>query len=223
MTQPLPDTSHVINVAIVEDRAEVRDGLALLVNASDGHHTVGAFASAEDAMEALETGLSPDVVLMDIGLPGMDGVRAVATIKTRWPAIQFMMLTVYDDNERIFSSLEAGATGYVLKNTPPEQLLHDITTLFKGGSPMSSGIARRVVQTFHAPRAASADSDEVPLTPREEEILGLLSEGFRYREIAERLFISMDTVRTHIRHIYEKMHVRSRTEAAVKYLRRRGN
>lgn len=134
----------------------------------------------------------------------------------RRPSAQIMMLTVYDDETRIFDSLRAGATGYVLKKTPPAALLDAITVLHEGGSPMSSEIARRVVEVFHAPPERTDPT--VELTGREREILELLSRGFRYREIGERLFISLDTVRTHIRHIYQKMQVRSRTEATARYL-----
>ncbi|MCA9737224.1 MAG: response regulator transcription factor [Gemmatimonadota bacterium] len=206
-----------IRVLVVEDREEVRAGLAHLVDTATTSTCVGAFASAEEALEMLERH-PVDVMLMDIELPGISGIEAARRVKARWPAVQIMMLTVYQDDERIFESLAAGATGYVLKTTPPARLLQDIGMLHEGGSPMSSAIARRVVETFHTPRPAPAATEG--LTPREEEILALLAEGFRYREIAERLFITLDTVRTHIRHIYEKMQVRSRTEATLKYLGR---
>ncbi|MCG8468876.1 MAG: response regulator transcription factor [Gemmatimonadetes bacterium] len=206
-----------ISVAVVEDVTQVREGLALLISSSDGFDAIGAYDSAERAIEAFAT-RPPDVVLMDIGLPGMSGIEATRLLKERWPSVQVMMLTVYEDDDRIFRSLQAGATGYVLKNTSPTDLLHDISTLNRGGSPMSSSIARRVVETFHA--TPPSEPGEEPLTKREEEILALLSEGFRYREIADKLTIGIETVRTHIHHIYRKMHVRSRTEAAVKYVRR---
>lgn len=207
-----------IRVVVVEDQADVRSGLAHLLDASEACRCVAAFGCAEDAVALLHGGGAAEVILMDIQLPGMSGIEAARLVKDRWPAVQIMMLTVYQDDDRIFESLAAGATGYVLKTTPPARLLRDVELLQQGGSPMSSAIARRVVETFHRPRpdpAATAD-----LTPREEEILGLLAEGYRYREIGERLFISLDTVRTHIRHIYEKMQVRSRTEATLKYLGR---
>lgn len=206
----------LVRVIIVEDRAEVREGLSALVNRSDRCRCVAAYSDAEQAILALGRG-GVDVVLMDIELPGMSGIEATREIKARWPEIQIMMLTVYEDDDRIFRSLEAGATGYVLKTTPPPQLLLDIQLLSEGGSPMSSGIARRVVETFHQTARNAAEVD--PLTARERETLSLLAQGYRYREIAERLGITFDTVRTHIRHIYEKMHVRSRTEATVKYLK----
>lgn len=208
-----------IGVLIVEDRPDVREGMAVLLNRSAECRCVGSFVSAEQALVALARG-GVDVVLMDIELPGMSGIEATGVIRDRWPHVQVMMLTVYEDDDRIFRSLEAGAAGYVLKKTPPAQLLQDIVTLFNGGSPMSSGIARRVVATFHGRQAAKDDLSE--LTGRERELLELLAQGFRYREISERLSITLDTVRTHIRHIYEKLHVRSRTEAAVKFLKHEG-
>jgi len=201
-----------INVAIVEDQDTVRQALAYLIDGSDGFHCVGSYTDAETALTALEAS-GTHVVLMDIGLPGMSGIEALPLFLERFPETQVMMLTVYDDDDRIFQSLQAGATGYVLKKTPPARLLDDIKTLYGGGSPMSSQIARRVVETFHRPSPV-----EEKLTTREGEILELLVRGYRYREIAEALFVSLDTVRTHIRHIYEKLHVRSRAEATLKYL-----
>lgn len=221
MSDVRPGGGAPIAVAIVEDRRDVREGLRYLIDLSEGCRVFGTYPQAEAALAAFAAG-RPDVVLMDIELPGIDGIEATRRVKASWPEIQVMMLTIYDDDERIFRSLSAGATGYVLKKTPPAQLVRDIATVYQGGSPMTSGIARRVVQTFHAPSAPEPDADVASLTPREEEILALLANGHRYREIATELFISIDTVRTHIRHIYEKLHVRSRTEAAVKYLKGTG-
>lgn len=206
----------LVRVVIVEDRVEVRDGLAALVNRSEACQCVAAYPSAEAALIGLAQG-NADVVLMDIELPGISGIEATRRIKERWPAVQIMILTVYEDDDRIFRSLEAGATGYMLKTTPPAQLLRDILLLHTGGSPMSSGIARRVVETFHGAGRSAEEVD--PLTSRERETLSLLARGYRYREIAEQLGITFDTVRTHIRHIYDKMQVRSRTEATVKFLK----
>jgi DNA-binding NarL/FixJ family response regulator len=208
-----------IRVAIVEDQEEVRNGLAYLVDSADGFCCAGAYADAETALDALDRS-APDVVLMDIGLPRMNGIDATRRIRERRPATQIMMLTVYEDETRIFDSLRAGATGYVLKKTPPAQLLEWIGVLHRGGSPISSQIARRVIEVFHRP--AAAPSPTADLTPREREILELLVRGFRYGEIGEQLFISLDTVRTHIRHIYEKMQVRSRAEATARYHGLRG-
>ncbi|NND71122.1 MAG: response regulator transcription factor, partial [Rhodothermales bacterium] len=204
--QNVDDVENEITVAIVEDRDDARQGLGYLINGSVGFRCTGMFDNAEEALKSLSA-MTPDVILMDIGLPGMDGIEAVRQIKEKWPGIQLMMLTVYEDDERMFNSLKAGATGYVLKKTPPAQLLRNIRSLHEGGSPMSSQIARRLVESFHKP-TPSQPSDEEELTPREEEVLQLLAQGFRYQEIADQKFISLDTVRTHIRHIYENMHVR---------------
>jgi DNA-binding NarL/FixJ family response regulator len=203
-----------IRVAIVEDREDVRDGLAFLIDSADGFRCAGAFSDAETAIEQIDTA-APDVILMDIGLPGMDGIEATRLIRQKRPATQVMMLTVYEDDARIFESLRAGATGYVLKKTPSDTLLEWIGVMHRGGSPISSQIARRVIETFHSPVRVADPTAE--LTPREREILELLVRGYRYREIGDRLFISLDTVRTHVRHIYEKMQVRSRAEAAARY------
>lgn len=211
--------SGLIQVMIVEDHDEVRRGLAELVDLAPGFRCVGAFRDAETALHHLETD-HPDVVLMDIGLPGISGIEAVRRIRRDGGGPQVMMLTVYEDETRIVESLRAGATGYVLKTTPPPQLLDAIRTLCHGGSPMSSSIARRVTEFFHQQHTSADPAAE--LTPREREILALLVNGHRYREIATALAISLDTVRTHIRHIYEKMQVRSRTEATARYLRWEG-
>lgn len=205
---------------VLEDRRgflwfAAREGLGYLIDASEGLVCVGTYEDAESALAVL-AGHNVDVVLMDIGLPGMLGTEAVKRLRADHPRIQVMMLTVYEDDDHVFASLQNGASGYVLKTTPPAELLDAITRIHAGGSPMSSGIARRVVETFH--RAPLTEAEEEPLTEREQEILDLLAQGYRYREIAEQLFISIDTVRTHIRHIYEKMHVRSRAEATLKYL-----
>ncbi len=205
----------MIKVTIVEDTDEIREGLAVLINGSDGFSCVGTYPSGEAALKGIPSSM-PDVVLMDIGLPGMSGIECVHRIKSGYPKIQCMMLTVYEDDERIFDSLIAGASGYILKKTPPAKLLEAILDVHKGGSPMSSQIARKVVQTFQKDGISIQDTEN--LTRREEEILSYLAKGFRYKEIADTLFISIETVRTHIRNIYEKLHVRSRTEAVLKYL-----
>lgn len=204
-----------VRVAIVEDQDAVREGLALLIDAAEGYRCVGAYADAEAAIDEIGRD-PPDVVLMDIGLPGMDGIEATRRLRGAAAGPQVMMLTVYEDESRIFESLRAGATGYVLKKTPPSELLDAIASLHRGGSPMSSQIARRVVEVFHEPAPSAAATAD--LTDREREILELLVRGYRYREIGARLFITLDTVRTHIRHIYEKMQVRSRSQATARYL-----
>ncbi len=157
-----------------------------------------------------------DVILMDIDLPGMSGIEAVRAHKRQGSPVLVVMLTVYGDDEQILQSLRAGACGYLVKTTPPAQLVDAITSVVGGGSPMSEAIARRIVASFHEPTAR--DQRMAELTRRESEVLDLLSRGFRYREIAEDLHIGLETVRTHIRHIYDKLEVRSRTEATAKYL-----
>jgi len=204
--------SESIKIMIVEDDQAVREGLRTLINGSDGFNCPVACASAEEALEQIQVH-EPQVVLMDINLPGMNGIECVVCIKNTWPEIQVMMLTVFDNTDEIFKSLTAGATGYLLKKTPPARLLEAITELHNGGSPMSGEIARKVVQTFSRP--VNHKIPDTILTPREEEILSYLSKGFLYKEIAAELFISIETVRTHIRKIYQKLQVRTRTEALL--------
>ncbi len=206
-----------IHVAIVEDIDEIREGLAELINSAEGFRCVAAYACAEAALEDLPD-WEPDVVLMDIGLPGMSGIECIARLKTQCPRMQFMMLTIYDDDEKIFKSLEVGASGYILKKTPQDKLLEAIRDLHHGGSPMSGEIARKVVQAFQKTRQASTPTAE--LSKREQEILAHLSKGFLYKEIANDLHLSVETVRTHLRNIYEKLHVRNRAEAMLRYLQK---
>lgn len=206
----------MIRVVVVEDVDEVRDGLIRLLETADSCTMAGAYRDAEAALGAMQR-IQPDVVLMDIGLPGMDGIEATRRIREAYPSVQLMILTVYEDEARIFESLRVGATGYVLKSTPPALLLSAIEQLHAGGSPMSHSIARKVVHYFHQPAPPVADASA--LTAREQEILDLLVHGFRYREIGDQLGIKLDTVRTHIRNVYEKMHVRSRAEATALVLR----
>ncbi len=209
--------THVITVAIVEDIAEIRNGLAALINGSDGFQCIGIYPDAEEALAKIPDEL-PDVVLMDINLPGMSGIECIQKLKALLPALQVMMLTVFEDEDQIFKSILAGASGYLLKKTPPVKLLEAIQDLHNGGSPMSTGIARKVVHAFQMMGVSSKDTEN--LSKRELEILSYLAKGYRYKEIADALSISIETVRTHLRNIYEKLHVRSRTEAVLKYLNR---
>lgn len=206
-----------IKVAIVEDHQEIREGLAMLINGSSGFACVATYPNAEDALDELPRE-APDVVLMDIQLPKMSGIECVARLKERLPALQIMMLTMYENDDLIFQSLLAGATGYVLKKTPPSELLQAIQSLHNGGSPMSSPIARKVVQAFQ--QLGKSRQEIEALTERETEILSHLAKGHHDKEIADTLFVSVETIRTHIRNIYKKLHVHSRTEAALKYLGR---
>lgn len=211
-------TAPTILVAIVEDNDTIREGLKQLIGSSPGFDCVGAFISAEDALDQLSKE-SADVVLMDINLPGMSGIECTHHLKRNFPKLQIMMLTVYENDEYIFPALKAGASGYMVKRTRADKLLEAIVELRQGGSPMSAEIARRVVQTFHQQRVI-AQEQTAALTKREGEILGYLSNGLRYKEIAERLFISPATVRTHIHKIYEKLHVRTKSEAILKVLQK---
>lgn len=206
-------TSVTIRVALVEDDPQVREGLALLIGAAQGFECVAACASAEEALTQLLP-LSPAVVLMDIHLPGMSGIECIRLLKKQQPRVQISMLTVFEDHDRIFQSLTAGASGYLLKQTPPDKLLEAIAELHRGGSPMSSQIARRVVEAFQRP--TPSDQTGSNLTPREQEIVHLLAKGFLYKEIAGQLSLSVETVRTHLHRIYDKLHVHTRTEAVMK-------
>jgi len=207
-----------IQIAIVEDNDTIREGLRELIGASEGFSCVGAYPSAEAALADIAE-QSPDVVLMDINLPGMNGIECTRLLKSMIKSVQVMMLTVYENDEHIFPALKAGATGYMVKRTKPDKLLPAIRDLREGGSPMSAEIARKVVKTFHDQRAIDQQGTE-DLTNREREILGYLSGGLRYKEIAGRLFISPHTVRTHIHRIYEKLHVRTKSEAILKVIQK---
>ncbi len=205
-----------IKVAIVDDDEGIRGGLSTLIRRAAGLKLVGEFANAETALLEIP-GLLPDVVLMDINLPGMKGYDCVRQLKAAHPAVQFLMLTVYEDSDSLFNSLRAGASGYLLKRTASARLLEAIQDVFDGGSPMSPQLARRVVQFFSKPPAEG--SSLARLTPAEREFLDQLAKGYAYKEIADRMNISIDTVRSYVRTVYEKLHVHSRTEAVVKYLR----
>ena len=204
-----------IAVSIVEDNPQVRSSLAKLIDGAPGFRCVSRHGSAEDALLEIPK-VKPEVVLMDINLPGINGVECVRRLKPQLPGAQMIMLTVYQNTEHIFNALAAGATGYMLKQTPPAELLDAIKEVHGGGSPMSSHIARKIVQSFQHTVAASAEAES--LSPREAEVLELLAKGFLYKEIAEQMKVTYATVHTHIRHIYEKLHVRSRTEAVAKHL-----
>ena len=205
-----------IKVSVVEDDEGVRESLAALLNDAEGFQCVSSHASAEDAIAQIPQ-KKPDVVLMDINLPAMSGIDCVRKLKELAPQTQIMMLTMYEDGEQIFNSLAAGASGYLLKRTPTAKLLEAIEEVQRGASPMSGKIARVVVQYFQQ-KSQPATPESQTLSKREQEILDLLAKGFRYKEIADSLSISFDTVRSHLRNIYDKLHVSSRTEAVVKYL-----
>jgi DNA-binding NarL/FixJ family response regulator len=206
-----------ISVSIVEDSRGTRESLSELLKRSPGLRCVGAYANGEQALREMPDHL-PDVVLMDINLPGMSGIECVARLKEKAPKTQVLMLTTYEEGDLIFESLRAGANGYLLKNMPPGELLHAVEQVHAGGSPMSMHIARKVVSHFQRIKQPSSEMEK--LTKREQEILALLAKGFLYKEIADQLGISLSTVRAHLHTVYEKLHVQSRTEAVVKYLNR---
>jgi len=206
-----------ITVSIVEDSEKFRTTLARVLNRAEGFRCVSQYGSAEDALKALPQD-KPEVVLMDINLPGMNGVECVRQLKQALPEVQVMMLTVYEDTENIFNALAAGATGYMLKRTSRDELLEAIREVHRGGSPMTAHIARKVVSSFLKPVASAGPTEN--LSEREQQVLDLLSQGLMYKEIAEKLSISYETVHTYIRRIYEKLQVRTRTEAVAKFLRR---
>lgn len=208
-----------IRVSIVEDDARVRVSFARLVDQAPGFSCVSQHSSAEEALDALPA-VRPHVILMDINLPGMSGVECIHSLKTLLPDAQIVMLTVYEDTDLIFGALSAGATGYLLKRTPRDELLRGIQDVHRGGSPMTSHIARKVVQSLR--QTPPLDSGEDALSPREREVLDYLSRGYLYKEIAAELELSYDTVHTYVRRIYEKLQVHSRTEAVAKHLTRQG-
>ncbi len=208
-------------ISIVEDNDKLRTTLAKVIDRAEGFHCVSHYPSAEAALQNLPV-VKPDVVLMDINLPGINGVECVRKLKVLLPKTQVMMLTVYEDTDNIFAALAAGASGYMLKRTPAKELLEAIHEVLRGGSPMTTHIARKVVLSFQQAAAASAKTaDELSeLSEREQQVLDLLSQGLIYKEIAEKLQISYETVHTYIRRIYEKLQVRTRTEAVAKFLQR---
>jgi DNA-binding NarL/FixJ family response regulator len=204
-------------VSIVEDSDQVRTTLARLINRAEGFTCLSHYPTAEAALEGLP-GERPQVVLMDINLPGMNGVECVRRLKQIIPQTQVVMLTVYEDTENIFNALAAGASGYLLKRTSTQELLAAIREVQRGGSPMTTHIARKVVQSFQRTGASPQPTEN--LSPREQEVLDYLAKGFLYKEIADNLGISYETVHTYIRRIYEKLQVRTRTEAVAKFLSR---
>ena len=206
-----------IKICIVEDNQEIRTGLKMIINNSPELECDCDFPNAEDAINHLSINCK-DVVLMDIDLPGINGIEAIKILKNACPKTQFMMMTVFENDEMIFKSLQAGATGYLLKNSSVSQISQAVVDLYNGGSPMSPGIARKVLNIFmESPKKTEPDYQD--LSEREKEIVNKLSEGFRYKEIADQLFISSSTVRTHIQNIYQKLHVQSRTDALNKIFR----
>ena len=205
-------SSKMISISIIEDQNEMRESLAEWLGKTPGLRCVGAHASGEAGLREIPKE-NPDVVLMDINLPGMNGIQCVSRLKKNLPNTQVLMLTTYEEGDLIFDSLRAGANGYLLKNMPQEEIVQAVQQVHAGGAPMSLQIARKVINHFHQAKPAS---ELEQLTTRELEILRLLAKGHMYKEIADQLAISMSTVRTHVSAVYEKLHVHSRTEAAMK-------
>ena len=205
-----------LKVSIVEDNDRVRESLSSLIDGARGFRCAGAHRSAEAAIKLIADE-KPDVVLMDIHLPRLSGIDCVRKLKADDPDLLVLMLTAFEDDDLIFQALKAGANGYLVKQTPPSEILQAIQEVHQGGAPMSSNIARKVIQSFHQTDSRNAPTEN--LSPREREILDLLAKGYADKEIADALSIGFQTVHTHVRNIYRKLHVRSRTEAVAKYLR----
>jgi len=206
----------ITKVAIVEDQREIREGLGQLINSTPGHRCTGIYASMEDALEKIPHNL-PDLVLSDIGLPGMDGINGIRILKERYPELLILMLTVYDDNERIFDAICAGACGYLLKKTPWPKLVEALKEAVEGGSPMSPEVARRVITLFR--QIKPPKQSEYDLTPHETRLLRMLVEGHSYKTAAAELNVSVNTIKFHLRHIYDKLQVHTKSEAVAKALR----
>src|SRR6185369_14217816 len=204
-----------IRVSIVEDNAGIRKSFVALLNETPGLCCVGAYASAEEAVHQMPA-QKPHVALVDVHLPGMDGIECVHRLKTALPDLQVLMLTRYEQSDLIFNSIRAGASGYLLKNIPPKDLVQAIEQVHAGGAPMTMQVARKVIDHFRHIQKPASDVEK--LTPREQEVLALLAKGYLYKEISDNLGVSINTLRNHLRAIYEKLHVHSRTEATVKFL-----
>ena len=214
MEQIIP--TKITRVAIIEDLREIREGLGRLIGATPGYRCTGIYGSMEEALDKISGNL-PDIVLSDIGLPGIDGIEGIRILKERHPHLLILMLTVYDDNERIFDALCAGACGYLLKKTPSAKLIESLKEAIEGGSPMSPEVARRVITLFREIRPPS--SADYELTPHETRLLRMLVEGHSYKTAAAELKVSVNTVKFHLRNIYEKLQVHTKSEAVAKALR----
>ena len=202
-----------IKVTIFDDNDSLRDSVAMLLQESEDFTLAGAYSNCLDVTDNIRE-TRPDVVIMDIDLPGMNGIEAVKVIRKNFPTVQVLMLTVFDDDEKVFAAIRAGAGGYILKNAEPQDLLHAILQVYNGGSPMTPGIARKVLHEFQS--LLPEEKKDYHLSQREREVLGLLVEGHSYKMIAGKLNITYDTVRAHMKKIYEKLHVASMTEAVAK-------
>jgi DNA-binding NarL/FixJ family response regulator len=206
-----------IKVCIVEDNADMRESVAQVLNQAPGLCCTNTYATAEAAVNDLPR-QKPDVALVDINLPGMNGIECVSKLKAQLPKLQVLMFTRYEQSDRIFDSIRAGASGYLLKRIPAEELIKAVEQVHSGGAPMTMQVARKVINYFQQIQKPKVDMEK--LTPREQEVLALLAQGYLYKEICDHLDISINTLRNHLRAIYEKLHVHSRTEATIKYLAR---
>ena len=206
----------MIRVALVDDDEEIRNGLSWIIQQSEGFHLTGVYKNYSEALQGIKE-TQPDVVLMDIGLPGKSGIECVRELKAKYPRVQFVMQTVYADDENIFQSLRAGAVGYLLKKTPTAKFLQAVSDAYEGGAPMSGEIARKVLNYFQEPQKKKTTDYE--LSGREVDVLKALTEGHSYKSIAEKLFVSVHTVRFHLHNIYDKLHVSSRAEAVAKVMK----
>jgi DNA-binding NarL/FixJ family response regulator len=204
------------SVVVVEDDKGLREQIVSILSSAPDIKCVGAYATGEEAMAKIPA-QNPDVILMDIGLPGMSGIECVAQLKRLNSEPQIIMVTVYEDSDRIFRALKAGANGYLLKSSPPEELLHAVRDVETGGAPMSSYIAFKVVEHFHVKEPHGHDHDKEAISQREQQVLTLLASGFIYKEIGDQLGIGVETVRSHVKNICHKMHVRNRVEAVAKH------
>ncbi len=202
----------MITVCIVEDLEDVRNGLAAIINMTDGFKVLKTFANAEDALQNLSL-LQPEIVIMDINLPGISGIECIRRVHEKNRSIQFMMFTIYENSDTVFEALEAGATGYILKNSSPSKIIESLQELNQGGSPMNAEIAKKLVMHF---QKQTFSQNEYHLTPKEQTILNLMSKGYLYKEIAGELKNTVNTIKQHIRHIYEKLHVQNKAEAINK-------
>lgn len=219
MSGTIENTTQIIKTAIIEDLREIREGLTMLINYTDGFKCTGAYRSVEEAVERIKHDV-PDVLLSDIGLPGMSGIEGIRILKQSYPQMQILMLTVYDDDDRIFDALCAGASGYLLKRTPPAKLLENIKEAMSGGAPMSPEIANRVIKFFRESHS-SEQREDYDLTPHETRLLKLLVDGHNYTTAAQKLNVSYNTIKFHVRHIFDKLQVHSKSEAVVKAMRDR--
>jgi DNA-binding NarL/FixJ family response regulator len=208
----------MIKVVVVEDNDSIREGLKILIDGTEGYSCISTFSNCEPMLKSIVK-LNPDVLLMDLGLPGIGGIEGIKKVKTLIPDLTILVLTVYEENDRVFDALCAGASGYLVKKTPPSKLLDAIKEAYEGGAPMSSQIARKVIDFFQKKKPVIPGKEVYILTPREKEILSGLVEGHNFKSIADSLFISVETVRFHFRNIYKKLHVHSQSEAVAKAIK----